>query len=58
MASERFTKARAAEAREALHKIIKAIPKGKVMSLFAEANDLGLFISAAEEAAPAGSKSE
>jgi hypothetical protein len=47
-----FTKANAQNAREAFDEIMKVFPKRKVPEFFGHFNEVALFLSAAERAAP------
>lgn len=52
MAQGEFTKEEAKAVNEAFGEVMKAFPKKKVPEFFGHFNDIGLFLSAAERAAP------
>lgn len=52
MAQGEFTKDEAKETVKAFEEIFNAIPKKKQMEFIGHANDIYLFLSAAEKAAP------
>lgn len=52
MAQGEFTKQEARNAREAAEEILAALPKSKKLEFLGHFNDLFLFLSAAEKAAP------
>jgi hypothetical protein len=56
MAQGEFTKQEAQATREAFDEIVAALPKGKKMNYIGHMNDIYLFLSAAEKAAPESSK--
>jgi hypothetical protein len=53
MAQGEFTKEEAKATREAFHEIFKSLPRNKKIEFIGHANDIYLFLDAAEEAAPA-----
>lgn len=52
MAQGEFTKEEAKASRDALDELFKALPKKKQGEYFGHLNDISLFLSAAEKAAP------
>ena len=52
MAQGEFTKSEAKETVEAFTEVFNAIPKKKQMEFIGHANDIYLFLSAAEKSAP------
>ena len=52
MAQGEFTKQEASRTREAVDEMFEAIPKSKRMGYMGHLNDILLFLSAAEKAAP------
>lgn len=52
MAQGEFTKEEAAETKKAVEEVMKAFPKAKKAEFIGHFNDIFLFLSAAEAAAP------
>jgi hypothetical protein len=55
MAQGEFTKEEAKATQDAFGEVMKAFPKSKVAEFFGHFNDIALFLSAAERAAPSES---
>ena len=58
MTQGKFSKEEAKSCSEALNEVMKAMPKSKAMDFIGHFNDIFLFLSAAEKAAPNEEKTE